>query len=220
MYRKLLMLYANEVIDLNAKAITAIALASVVIFDAHMFVNVSNGIKMNNTEMQHVVHDASIIVEDKAATNVEVHYDEYAAPKNSGFKSYMDYRMITNKDSKQYGIQEYYATTGNHGIRMVGDRCCVAIGSYFNVEVGQLFDIVLENGTVIPCVVADMKADVDTESTNMITSHNGCMSEFVVDTQSLDKNARLRGDISYCQDDWISPIASILVYDNNIFDFD
>ena len=214
------MLYANEVIDLNAKAITAIVLASVVAFDTCMFVNVSNGVDMNNTEMQHVVHDTSIIVEDKAAANVEVHYDEYAVPENSGFKSYMDYRTKTNKDSRQYGIQAYYATTGNHGIRMVDDRYCVAIGSYFNVEVGQLFDIILENGAVIPCVVADMKADVDTESTNMITSHNGCMSEFVVDTPHLDNNARLRGDVSYCQDGWISPIASILVYDNNIFDFD
>lgn len=33
---------------------------------------------------------------------------------------------------------------------------------------------------------ADQKADVDTDSDNIITKHNGCMSEFIVDSDAAE----------------------------------
>lgn len=152
-------------------------------------------------------------------TSQHVSYETYDAPKNSGFKSFMDYRTITNTDSKQYKLQQYYAETGEHGIRMADSRYIVAIGTYFTSDVGQYFDIILENDTVIPCILGDQKANVDTDSDNIITKHNGCMSEFIVDSDALNEDVKFYGDMSYCLKDWDSPIKTIKVYNRNIFEY-
>lgn len=152
-------------------------------------------------------------------TSKYVSYETYDAPENSGFKSFMDYRTITNTDSKQHRLQQYYAETGEYGIRMADSRYIVAIGTYFTSDVGQYFDIILENGTVIPCILGDQKADVDTDSNNIITKHNGCMSEFIVDSNMLNDDVKFYGDMSYCSNDWGSPIKTIKVYNRNIFEY-
>ena len=148
-----------------------------------------------------------------------VSHETYDAPDNSGFKSFMDYRTITNTESKQYKLQQHYAYTGEHGIRMADSRYIVAIGTYFTPDIGQYFDIILENGTVIPCILGDQKADADTDSDNIITKHNGCMSEFIVDSDALNKDVKFYGDMSYCLKDWDSPIKTIKVYNRNIFEY-
>ena len=140
-------------------------------------------------------------------------YKEYSVPETSGFKSFMSYKAITSKSSPQYKLQHEKAYTGKNGIRQVGDRYCVAIGSYFTNEIGALFDLVLENGTVIPCILADQKADKDTDSQNIITRHNGCLSEFIVDVGNLKREIARMGDVSYFNNNWDSPVESIRVYE-------
>ena len=134
----------------------------------------------------------------------------YFIPQNRGFKSYMSYKEITNKSSKQYKLQQK-AYTGNYGIRMVDDRYCVALGTYFQKEIGTYFDLVLENGTIIKCILGDIKASVHTKEDN-ITSLNGCVSEFIIDSESLIKVAKTSGDISNCNDQWKSPVKKINFY--------
>lgn len=154
--------------------------------------------------------------EQYALDNI-VGYTLYDVPKTSGFKSYMDYRSITSKESPQYKLQNRYAQTGDYGIRMVEGRYCVAVGSHFTEEVGQYLDLILENGVVIPCILADQKSDAHTDSDNIVTLHSGCCSEFVVEASSLSKDVRLCGDISECCDSWDSRVVAVKVYNKNIF---
>lgn len=148
-------------------------------------------------------------------------YKEYEAPKTSGFKSYMGYKrgssIIFHKKSRQYKLQTV-AETSEEGVRTVNGRYCVALGSYYTNRIGQYFDLVLENGTVIECILADAKADCHTDSSNRITVANGCMSEFVVDLSVLPKNAKIRGNVSYCKEEWNSPVKYVRVYEENYFD--
>ena len=146
-------------------------------------------------------------------SNVKPKYRDYGVPSNKGFKSYMHYGAITSTSSKQYILQQK-AYTGKYGIRQVNGRYCVAIGSYFNSRIGMMFDLILENGAVIPCIMADQKSDKHTDSSNIITTHNGCLSEFIVDVYALDKDAKKHGDISYCNDKWQSPVKKVRVYAN------
>ena len=146
----------------------------------------------------------------------QLDYIEYIAPITSGFKSYMPYTAITSKSSPQYKLQQI-AYTGTYGIRQYDNRYCVAIGTAFNADVGTYFDLILTNGTIIPCIVADIKADEHTDSNNMITIANGCLTEFIVDSSALNKNAKSMGDISYCNEDWNSRVEKIRVYDKNVF---
>lgn len=138
-------------------------------------------------------------------------------PNSSGFKSYMPYAAITLKGSKEYKLQREYAYTGKYGIRQIKGRYCVALGTAFNTKVGTYVDLQLKNGAIIPCIVADTKANKDTEKNNITTSHNGCVSEFIVNTNKLKKTAKLMGDISYCNKKWNSPVAKVKIYKKNVF---
>ena len=149
-------------------------------------------------------------------SNKKLNYKDYTVPKTSGFKSYMPYTAITSKSSPQYKLQ-CKAYTGNYGIRMVDGHYCVAIGTGFNADVGIYFNLILENGTVIPCIVADIKADKHTDSNNMVTKASGCLTEFVIDSSKLNKSAKRMGDISYCCKEWNSRVEKVRVYEKNIF---
>ena len=143
-------------------------------------------------------------------------YEEYDTVRESQ-KSYMDYRKITLTSSKQYDLETNgYAYTGNHGIRMINGRYLCAIGTYYSDDVGRYVDLVLENGTIIPCILGDIKADEDTDSTNRYTVHDHSVVEFIVDTYSLSSTVRHMGNLNYADEDWNSSITAIRVYDKRI----
>lgn len=132
-------------------------------------------------------------------------------PENNTIKSYMDYRCITLKSSNQYKLQESLAYTDEIGLRMVNDRYCVALGSYYTTTVGQYVDIELENGAIIKGILADLKDDRHTDEKHQINP-NGSVLEFVVDTDTLNTLAKKMGDISYVNG-WNSKVVNIKVYD-------
>lgn len=180
--------------------------------------------KVVNRDIEGFVRSVNVLSEDTGYESYDqyvlekiIGYTLYDVPTTSGFKSYMDYRSITSTNSRQYRLQNRYAETGNYGIRMVDGRYCVAIGSHFTSNIGQYFDLILENGTVIPCVLSDQKADKHTDSNNIVTMHNGCMSEFIVDTNFLSDSAKNRGNISFCNDSWDSKVVQVRVYNKNVF---
>lgn len=158
-------------------------------------------------------------IKDKP-TKISVNYTRYIVPNYSGKKTYMPYRTnsgsIFYSKSKQYQLQQY-AYTGTYGIRQVDNRYCVALGSYFTTDIGQYFDLVLANGEVISCILADSKSDRHTDSSNIFTVASNCCSEFIVDTSSLVSNAKRDGDVSSCTDKWKSPVVEVRIYNKNFF---
>lgn len=126
--------------------------------------------------------------------------------------SFMDYRCITNTSSRQYKLQKK-AYTGSYGIRQVDGRYCIAVGSYYTEKIGTYIDLVLKNGTVIPCILADCKANKDTDGKNQKTA-DGSLIEFVVDTPKLSKKVRIRGDVAYSTKAWNSKIVKIKIHKN------
>ena len=140
--------------------------------------------------------------------------EEYYINNTNSFKSYMPYQAITDTESSQYQLQQY-AITNEYGIREVDGRYLVAIGTYFNVDVGTYIDLILANGEVIECIVGDIKDNRDTLSDNTTTASNGCVSEFICNTNSLNIEVKSMGDISYVKDEWNSPVTQIKVYDEN-----
>ena len=134
--------------------------------------------------------------------------------KYHGQKTYEYYTAITNKKSKQYQIQQY-AETDEQGFRTVDDRYLIAVGTYFDAPVGTYIDLTLENGTEIPCIVGDIKADKDTDELNVF-SKCGCCSEFMVAKSFVDITG-CKGDVSKVIDGWNSKVVTMTVYDYNYF---
>ena len=145
---------------------------------------------------------------------LEPTYKTYDVPKYSGFKSWMPHDLF-GKSTNQYKLQQM-AYTGEYGIRYVDGYACIAIGTFANTKIGQRIDLVLENGTIIKCIMADEKSDKHTEANRMITSHSNCCSEFVIDRNALDKNVRRDGDMSSACKEWDSPVVQFYIYEENL----
>ena len=132
---------------------------------------------------------------------------------HNGKKTFMGYKTITDKTSKQYELQQM-AYTDEEGFRKIDNRYCVAIGTAFGVYTGQMFDAELENGTIIECIVGDIKKD----ETNTFTKQ-GCCLEFIVDTKKLYGTIVMkRGDCSFRVEEWDSPCTQFKIYDLNYFE--
>lgn len=157
------------------------------------------------------IKDTEYYINRDFVSESPAHYVDCEVPSNNTIKSYMDYRRITLKSSKQYRLQESLAYTDENGLRMVNGRYCIAVGSYYTTTIGQYIDVELENGQVIRAILADCKADRHTDSTNRINP-NGSVIEFVVDTPHLESMAKRMGDISYING-WDSKVVNIKVYD-------
>ena len=179
----------------------------------NVFENQSNGWSkvLYKNQIRYIY--SKYLSKNKPKKEVEVlgSYVEYTAPSGHHQKTYMDWDCITSPSSKQYKMKQQ-SYVGNYGIIMYQGRYSVALGSGYIKSVGTKFDLILANGTVIPCIAGDMKADIHTDSSNRITSHDGSVAEFVVNTSSLVPKARQMGDISYSCPEWNSEIAKIRVY--------
>lgn len=132
------------------------------------------------------------------------------APENTR-KSYMSYKAITTKTSPQYKLQQI-AYTGTHGIRQVNGRYCIALGSAYARTIGTHVDIILENGEIIPCILADQKQDRHTDPTNRVC-FDGSLVEFVVDTDYIINRVVRSGDVSVVCKEWHPMVEEVVVYE-------
>jgi hypothetical protein len=122
---------------------------------------------------------------------------------DTDFKAYMDYRTITDRKAPQWRFREL-AYTDEYGFRRIVDDYVVALGTYYASGVGERFRITLDTGVSFTAITGDIKDNKHTDPYNMYTPlyHNGksiggCVVEFLVDTNKLDKNAKLLGTASY-----------------------
>ena len=123
--------------------------------------------------------------------------------KDSSFKSFMDYRMITDQTSRLWKLQQK-AYTDQNGIRKIGDYYCVAMGSGISSKIGDKFEVELDTGEIIKVILADQKADRHTDKTNTyLDMGDGRINvvEFIVETESMPEIVQVMGDVSYMPDE-------------------
>lgn len=155
-------------------------------------------------------NDSCAYISKQYLSTIPIEFRQYETPYNK-IKSYMPYQAITSKSSDQYRLQKI-AYTGMYGIRQVNGRFCIAVGSAYTTQIGQYIDLVLQDGSIIPCILGDCKADNDTNESNTLTT-DGSLAEFIVDIPSLSRTVTYTGDISTATEEWESMITKIIVYD-------
>ena len=135
---------------------------------------------------------------------------EYATPNISGkFKSYTNYKLLNHNSPQWQKIQcNENAYTDKNGLRKVDEYYCVAMGSYYSQTLGDVFEIETEGGS-FKIIICDFKSDKHTDTNNQYTLSNGCMVEFYVDTQLLNKTAKQMGDISYADKNFKGEIIAV-----------
>lgn len=202
----------------NIQAITANA-AQINYYESHFYVKTREKMLQRQLEMNKCQKDiATENNEEDDTTPViieETYYIDMDVPGSKPFKSYMDARLITSTNSAQYKLKSEYKLDDS-GIYMIGGRYACAIGSYYNTEIGTKFDVVMESGEVIPCILADCKADEHTDSLGQYTVSNNSIVEFIVHTPTLIPNISNRwgntGDVSTLGGIFEGEIAYIRMY--------
>lgn len=139
----------------------------------------------------------------------------YHVPSQTAFKSYEDADCITDSIQLEQGrLKKEYHLDYETGVWMVGDRYCVAVGSYYVKKVNVKIDLVLQNDGnqhILKCITADVKSDRDTIDKHRVHK-DGSVAEFVVRTSSLSSNVTHTGDVSYAGKQFRGKIVKIKVY--------
>lgn len=133
-----------------------------------------------------------IIEEEIIYTELEV------CSTTSSFKSYMDYRAITNTNSEQYILQTLSYT--DNGYRIYEGRYVVAMA---NKYVGQKLDIELSSGEILPVVIGDIKAGTS------CSHQDGSIIEFIVDTNTMDPFVKQMGNYNVIHEGTVVSIYQI-----------
>lgn len=171
-------------------------------------IEANNNMKSKNSSITYTVENlakSSSTTDTYYEVPMEIPTETLDIPTcNTEFKTYMDYRCITDKTSAQYELQQF-AWTDEDGFRRIGNDYIVAMGTYYAENVGDRFKITLDTDNEITVIIGDIKQDVHTDYFNQYTPiydengifFSGNVLEFIVDTDVLPKVPRRLGTVSY-----------------------
>lgn len=119
--------------------------------------------------------------------------------EHTTFKSYMDYRAVTDVNSKQYKlIRSNDVVVGLDGLLYYGEYIGVALGSRYG-SVGDRFVLTMDDGKKVKVIMLDVKSDKHTYDRCHHISDSSLV-EFVVDVNRISEaypTAALMGDLNY-----------------------
>lgn len=154
------------------------------------------------------------IIETEEGTVIEV-------PVGLGsVHTYMGWQMITARDSQQYKLIESAGMNfDEEGFGMIGDRYVIACTETYG-KVGDYIDVYKEDGTVLKCIIGDIKNQSD-PGCNVWGHENGeNIIEFVVDKNTWyngNRGGHANPGTEDCHPEWNQNIVKI-VNKGNYFD--
>lgn len=132
--------------------------------------------------------DTGFSIEKMLAKPKPTILDRFGVPDGEGVcnstnKTYMAYTAVTSKNSNQYkllyGVSAYTDTVS--GLRMVDGRYCVATGTFYASRIGTKLNLIMANGSVVECILGDVKSDAHTDPTHRYQAQDGSVVEMIVD---------------------------------------
>lgn len=174
-----------------------------IILSSLLIVSINNNAIIPAEVNDNSQNDTEIVCEEVEVETETRNIITLPSIEENSFKTYMDYRMITDTSSKQWEMQQS-AYTDENGLRKIDDYYCVALGSGISDKLGNKFKITFESGETIKVIAADQKADRHTDSTNTYMDlGNGRINivEFIVHTERMPSIVRTMGDISHMPGD-------------------
>lgn len=149
------------------------------------------------------------------------------------FKSFMDYKAITDKTTPNYNFTHENANfhVGKSGLTYYQDGKntypVVAVGSGISDKIGQLIEVTLDNqghSNTLRCVIGDQKDDNDTDpTTHTVHKNDHSVVEFLVDYDRLKEanpTAVSMGDLTYLDNSQFNlkgSVAKVRVLDQNFY---
>ena len=145
----------------------------------------------------------SLLINTNIAKAIEVTYTPMNVPNiNSSWKTWMDYRAITNKNSAQYKLiqqwgwsdsQGFMRANGERDLGITDDYYMIALGNYYGTKMGTKYRITTNTGNVFYGILADAKAYPEVNSTKQYCLRNKDIVECLVYTPLLNKEVKKWG---------------------------
>lgn len=126
--------------------------------------------------------------------NANVEAQTVKASCYSDFMAWEPYTAITAKGTLSYKLTRA-ATYDKYGLLIYDNSYLIALGSGWG-KVGDKMLINLSNGNSFTAIIADQKADKDTDTTNRYCLSNGSVIEFIINPYALDKRIKKLGTVS------------------------
>lgn len=128
--------------------------------------------------------------------------------------TYMGWQLITDKSSPQYKLREAAGMNfDSEGFGKIGDRYVVATTTTFG-NVGDYVDFERSDGSVLKCVIGDLKNQSD-RNCNVWGHENGQnIVEFVVDKNSWYGSNHSNPGTASCHPEWSQNITKATNYGN------
>lgn len=125
--------------------------------------------------------------------------------------SYMGWQCITATSSNQYKLREAAGMNfDEEGFAKIGDRYVVAVTTTFG-NVGDYIDVYQEDGTVIKCIIGDIKNQNDAGCTVWGHNNGQCVVEFVVNKNMWYGNSmHASPGTATCHPEWNQNITKIV----------
>ena len=125
--------------------------------------------------------------------------------------SYMGWQCITAVDSKQYKLRTAAGMNfDEEGFAKIGDRYVVATTTTFG-NVGDFIDVYQEDGTIIKCVIGDIKSQGDAGCNKWGHNNGTCVVEFVVDKSKwYGSSMHANPGTASCHPEWNQNIDKIV----------
>lgn len=142
---------------------------------------------------------------------------EFTIPNGLGkVHTYMGWQLITAESSPQYKLRAAAGMTfDEEGFGRIGDRYVVAVTETFG-KVGDFIDVYKEDGTIIKCIIGDIKNQSDPGCNEYGHNNGQNIIEFVVDTNTWYGGHENPGT-DRCHPEWDSSITKI-INKGNYFD--
>ena len=195
---------------------------------------IANGTTSINTNATQTEHRTAMTLQDEklAHTAEKAILKTVNFPAGIGqFKSFMDYKAITDKTTPNYNFTHENANfhVGKSGLTYYQDGKntypVVAVGSGISDKIGQLIEVTLDNQghpNTLRCVIGDQKDDGDTDpTTHTVHKNDHSVVEFLVDYDRLKEanpTAVSMGDLTYLDNSQFNlkgSVAKVQVLDQN-----
>jgi hypothetical protein len=127
----------------------------------------------------------------------------------------------------QYKLLQLENTASN-GLRVVTDpngveRYCIALAPQWAggtaKDIGRCIDVYMKNGSVLHCVLADIKKPEHTEGGKGYYGSHGEITEWIAEQNKLPEKVRKSGDVSCIGKEWEGDTEKIVVLDYYIKGF-
>lgn len=132
--------------------------------------------------------------------------EAYGVPnEEEGCRSYnlvaMAYQKVTAVNSNQYALlnSDKAYTDMDTGLRMYDGRYCIAVGTYYAIDIGTKINVTMANGSVFECILGDVKSDAHTDETHRYHAVDGSVVEMIMDEDVFESTSQypegLRGNV-------------------------